>query len=189
METLGADGTLEIGSLHERHSGLLEVTALDMYAAARVAIARYHNPPEPVWNVQGVGPAAVYACSWERPTPIHLRTFANEIDTTELAAYCIAIATADTHLGLEVIRRAAQGSGSDWIVAPQGSPVDEGPDLDLERTDLMRLEVSGIGDDTLTKLSARLGKKVTQAQVPVKPLPATAAVVGFRSASVRLRKA
>jgi hypothetical protein len=176
-------------SLHTRHSALLESTASSIYDAARVAMARFHEPEELTWNVSGVGGNATYDSSWEAPTSTHFTTFANEKDTTEDAAYCVAIATADCHLDLELLTRAPQGSGSDWIFGSRGAKADDGLNLDFESVELMRLEVSGISEDTPNKLEARVRQKVAQTQGKQTTLPATAAVVGFKSASVRLRRA
>jgi hypothetical protein len=110
-------------------------------------------------------------------------------EATRDGAYGIALAAVDLYLGFVALRRAEGKTGSDFYLVPAGSDVRSDPHLDLEREDLIRLEVSGINEDDEKNMRERVRRKVQQALTGHSPIPAMAGVVGFLSARVVFRDA
>jgi hypothetical protein len=108
--------------------------------------------------------------------------YANEIDTTEWGAYCLALAAVEHAAKLVAIHRAETGTGADYYVAPPGSSID-----DLETA--YRLEISGVNAGGSDVVRSRLKQKVKQAIQGESNLPALAAVVGFAARVVAIAKA
>lgn len=125
-----------------------------------------------------------YEAAWEAPSVAQVRAYANEEDTTENGAYCVALAAADAHLGLRALRRCESRSGADYYLIPADVDPPEDPDLDLEHPALLRLEVSGVDDDEETIFRARLRRKLDQLSRGSSDVPAIAGVVGFKGARV-----
>lgn len=187
--SLARIGRLDISTLHVRHPGMArEIT--DGYAVtAAVCMSRHHEPPK-AWTVQRDSePPTAYEVEWLPPTPAHVRSCANEEEATRDGAYCLALAAADAHLGLVALRRSEGKSGSDFYLIPVGTQGSSEPHIDLERDDLVRLEVSGIDRDDETKMRARVRQKVRQAVAGRSLFPAIVGVAGFLSARVVFRRA
>lgn len=183
-EEKAAAGSLAIAALHERHPGVsVEVSAF-YAAAAAICLHRHHRSPKDVAVAEDGGAVATYETAWDDPSTDQARAYANDEDTTENGAYCVALAAADAHLSLLALRRSQSRSGADYYLIPDGSAIADDYELDLERADLVRLEVSGIDEDTESTLRARLRRKLDQAVRAPSDVPAVAAVVGFRTARV-----
>jgi hypothetical protein len=118
------------------------------------------------------GTAALADVFWDVPDQRTLDAWANEIDTTEVGAYCCVIAAVEFARGLFAVRRAETGTGADYYVGPLGSGED-----DLEGC--QRLEVSGVNAGADGDVAARLQQKIQQAQRGRSNLPALAGVIGF----------
>lgn len=178
---------LEIDDLARHHRGVPPSTAPYYATAAAVCMHRRHRPPKDV-SVELDGAAANYEATWPVPTADEIRSFANLDEATRDGAYCLALAAAHAHLERVALRRSEGATGSDWYLVPAASEVADDPELDLERDDLVRLEVSGIDADNEVRLHGRLREKVRQARRGRSVFPAYAAVVGFTGAVVRFAK-
>lgn len=112
------------------------------------------------------------------------RSYNNDDETTEFGACGIALAAADAHLGLVVYARAEPRTGVDfYLVAPRGASPDAAR-FDVDHTELIGLEVSGIDRDTPGTMNQRLREKIEQVQRGNSPDSAFAGVVGFQTARV-----
>lgn len=168
-----AKKTLKIQNLGIRHYGLTASLGAVYEEAASVRLSNYHTPPKEVSIVDGRNSISAHV-EW---VPAGHRTCAAYGDTraaTEQGAYGLALAALELTRGYVAIHRAEQGSRVDYYLAPIGSHFS-----DLEES--IRLEVSGIDDDTEKKLRIRLKKKLEQASKGDANMPAIAAVVGFRN--------
>jgi hypothetical protein len=185
----GTMHVLDISDLHLRHH--VGKGSTDAYMeAALVCTARYHEAGWVTWSVQHNEEAGIeYAVAHRRPTAAQLRSGRNRDDATELGACAMALAASDRHLGLVALSRAEGLTGSDFYLVPSTSDVSSDPELDLFREDRVRLEVSGISDDDVRVMEARVRQKVLQARAGHSPLPAIVGVVGFRTARIVFRTA
>ena len=171
---------LPINDLSSRHTGLTPATANYFYEGARVCLDRHHNSPVD-FAIRGDGREQVAQVEWV-VTDVRTRAaWANEIDTTEAGAYCVALASVETHLGLVAVRRAETLTGADYYIAPEGT---EPSDLE----ECLRLEVSGVDAGNQATIEQRLKAKVAQAEAGKSNLPAVAGVVGFGERLVRVRR-
>lgn len=170
-------------NMASRHPGLTPSLAEHQCEAAAVCLARYHELPPTALDVQAPTRDRKYELIWRFPTPVESAANANEDDATEAGAYAVALASVDSHLGLVTIGRTYRRSGADWHLRPY--PVVE-QTFDIDRDDVVRLEVSGVSDDNDSKIRERV--RVKRAQAAARPGPALVAVVGFRSPRVVIRK-
>jgi hypothetical protein len=175
--------------MHERHHGLVQAMADDYALAAEICMARHHMPPTTDWVVSALDAEGSSTVEWQAPDAAGRRAYANDDDATRDGAYCIALAAAEEVLGHVALRRAYTRTGADWIIVPVGARVAADDAFDLDREDILRLEVSGISADEPTHLRSRLRQKIDQANEAGSPIPAIAGVVGFRSATVMMRRA
>ena len=164
---------LKIDALHERHTGLMPSQADTYTETACVCFARYHSAPVMVQLRQSEQATHRLVC-FTQPDERMKRAYANEIDTTEAGAYCVALASAEEALGMVAVRRAETQTGSDWYIAPPGTDPE-----DLEHC--IRLEVSGVGAGSPGAVAERLRQKIEQTIRGQSNLPAVAIVVGFKS--------
>jgi DNA-binding NarL/FixJ family response regulator len=119
---------------------------------------------------------------WSVPDERTRHAWANEIDTTEAGAYCVALAAIEMTDDLVAIRRAETHTGADYYVAPKGaSPTD------LEEA--FRLEVSGMKEGSQSSVNTRLRQKLEQTARGRSSLPAIAAVVAFSPPQVAIAEA
>lgn len=169
--------------MESRHPGLTPSLADHQCEAAGVCLARFHELPPSLLHLQAPAYDRKYELIWRFPTPVELAANANEDDATEAGAYAVALASVDAHLGLVTIGRTYRRSGADWHLRPY--PVVEQP-FDIDRDDVVRLEVSGVSDDNETKMRERV--RVKRAQAAARPGAALVAVVGFRSSRVVIRR-
>jgi hypothetical protein len=175
---------LDIYNLHVRHPGMArEIT--DNYAVnAAVCMERHRSSPR-VWSVQMDQTLAEgYLVVWNPPTPAQLRSCANQDDATRDGAYGLALAAVDAHAGFVALRRAEGRSGVDFYLIPDGAEISDSHDIDIDRDDLVGLEVSGIDDDTDRVVRARVREKVEQVRAGKSSGPSIVGVVGFRTARV-----
>ncbi len=150
---------------------------LHLQEAAYVALKRHHAPAKtPATLVEGAdGQSEEALLCWREPTDLEVASHQNTKDTTEYAAYAVAAALVHAKLGFTVIGRMQQGTGSDfWMLK----------DSDDEN-DIVRLEVSGIDDGTL---SDRLNKKLDQLQDGKSELPGIAVVARIKQATVHVQR-
>ncbi|MHB8891189.1 MAG: hypothetical protein ACYC65_04010 [Candidatus Limnocylindrales bacterium] len=180
-------GKLEINGLHRFHPGIPEDHSPYYASAAAVCLHRHHTSPKPV-VVSLDTTSDSYEAEWSGPTAAEIRGLANKDEATRDAAYCIALAAAHAHLQRVALRRSEGLTGSDWYLVPADAEVGDDLDMDLERPDLVRLEVSGVDLDDDVKMLGRLNEKVRQARKGKSAFPAYAGVVGFRGARVQFAK-
>ncbi len=167
-----------------RHPGLTASLAEHQSEAAGVCLSRFHALPPSRLKVQAPANDREYELIWRFPTHTQLAANANEDDATEAGAYAVALASVDAHLGLVTVGRTYRRSGADWHLRPY--PVLEHM-FDIDRDDVVRLEVSGVSDDNDAKMRERV--RVKRAQAAARPGAALVAVVGFRSPRVLIRNA
>jgi hypothetical protein len=154
---------------------------------AAVCMSRYASPPR-LWSVQfDQGEPIDYEVQWEIPTVAQLRACANQDDATRDGAYALALAAAEVHLGYLALRRAEGRSGVDFYMIPSGADIDSGPEYDIDRLDLIGLEVSGISGDSDSTIRSRVQRKIEQVRAGSPSLPSVVGVVGFRSARIMFR--
>ena len=171
---------LHIDALDATHPGLTKGVAASYREAAEVCFSRHHSPPTDLTVERGQLLTAI--AHWQAPDDRTKRAWANEIDTTEAGAYCVALAALELTDGLVAVSRAETHTGADYYVAPRGTIP-----TDLESAS--RLEVSGIDEGGQNSVKTRLRQKLEQAARGRSSLPAIAAVVAFSSAQVAIADA
>ena len=167
--------SLRLHDLDQRHPGVSRGVSVGYSEAASVCLDRHHAPPVDL-NIERPTPIEVSA-EWTPPDDGVKRAWANETDTTEAGAYCVALAAVETTDGLVAIARAETRTGADYYLGPQGASPD-----DLEKSH--RLEVSGVDDGSPSLVKTRLRQKMEQAAAGRSSLPAIAAVVGFAARQI-----
>jgi hypothetical protein len=162
---------LSIENLDDRHPGLLPSTAANYLDAARVCLDRHHTSPTS-FNLSNDNQTTETQLNWRSTDDRDRNAWANLEDATRDGAYALALAAIEHLRGFVAIRRAQSRPGSDYYI----SPIGQDPD-DFENC--YRLEISGthLG---IAAINQRLREKLIQAQRGDSPLPAIAAVVGFR---------
>ena len=175
---------LDIYSLHVRHPGMAREITDNSAVNAAVCMERHSGSPR-VWSVQiDQEPLGEYLVTWDLPTPAQLRSCANQDDATRDGAYGLALAAVDAHAGLVALRRAEGRSGVDFYLVPDGAEIPDSHDYDIDRDDLISLEVSGINDDTDRVVRARIREKIEHVRAGMRSCPSIVGVVGFRRARV-----
>ncbi|MEM9290810.1 MAG: hypothetical protein AAGD01_03945 [Acidobacteriota bacterium] len=165
---------LALHDLHQRHPGLTPALAASYREAACVCFDRHHRSPillrletEDEWDL-----ASEVLVRWPRSDERTLAAWANEIDTTEAAAYAVILAAVELISGLVAIGRAETLTGADYYLAPAGTALE-----DFENC--YRLEISGLDRAPDSAVRRRLEQKLAQAARGQSQLPALAGVVGF----------
>lgn len=171
---------LQIQDLDARHPGLTAGVALGFREAAEVCFDRHHSPPTDLTVDRGEQIAAL--ADWQAPDARTKHAWANEIDTTEAGAYCVALAAIELTDDLVAVRRAETYTGADYYVAKKGTSPG-----DLE--DAFRLEVSGMDEGNQVSVKTRLRQKLEQTARGRSSLPAIAAVVAFSPPQVAIADA
>lgn len=171
---------LRIQDLDKRHPGLTKGVAASYAEAAQVCFDRHHSPPADLTLDRGKLINAV--AEWEAPDERTRHAWANEIDTTEAGAYCVALAAIEVTDQLVAIRRAETHTVADYYVARTGSTAE-----DLEEA--FRLEVSGMNEASEGLVKTRLRQKLDQTARGRSSLPAIAAVVAFSPPHVAIADA
>lgn len=175
-----SDKALSITALAERHPGLTPAVGDGYAEAARVCLARHHQPPS-VFAIDVAGVGTENALAWEAPDDRTARAWANESDATRDGAYAVSLAAVEVREDLVAMRRAETLTGADYYVAASGSDPD-----DLEHS--FRLEVSGTDSGDMGVVRQRLMQKQAQARAGRSNLPAIAAVVGFKAIAVAIAR-
>ena len=171
---------IRIQDLDARHPGLTTGVALGFREAAEVCLDRHHSPPTEMTVDRGSQINAV--AEWQSPDERTKHAWANEIDTTEAGAYCVALAAIELTDDLVAVRRAETHTGADYYVAPRGTSPG-----DLEEA--FRLEVSGMDEGNQASVKTRLRQKLEQTARGRSSLPAIAAVVAFSPPQVAIADA
>ncbi len=140
-----------------------------------MCLSRHHITPVKIVIRQGEE-SEERELAWIAADPGLVAAWANQIDTTEAAAYCVTLASVEDQRQLVAIGRTETGSGADYLLAPAGSPIEYFEDV-------VRLEVSGTDSGTHAVLQNRLTEKIKQAR-EAEDSPAIAAVVGFKILTV-----
>ena len=167
--------SLKLRDLDQRHPGVSLGVSASYSEAASVCFDRHHAPPVNL-SIERPAPLQVSA-DWTPPDDGIKRAWANETDTTEAGAYCVALAAVETTDGLVAIARAETRTGADYYLGPPGVTPD---DLEMSH----RLEVSGVDGGGSSLVKTRLRQKIDQAAAGRSSLPAIAAVVGFAARQV-----
>lgn len=162
---------LRIENLDDRHLGLLPSTAANYLDAARVCLDRHHKPPTN-FHLSNDSHITETRLDWIPTNDRDRNAWANLDDATRDGAYALALAAIEHLRGFVAIRRAQSRTGADYYINPMGQDPD-----DFENC--YRLEISGTNLG-ITAINQRLREKLIQAQRGNSPLPAIAAVVGFR---------
>jgi len=170
--------SLKLTNLHKRHPGISLGISVSYTEAACVCLDRHHKPPVELVVDERSEPLKL-SIEWKESDHNLKRAWANEIDTTEAGAYCLALATVEVTDDLVAISRAETKTGADYYLGTKNKAHD-----DLE--DLHRLEVSGINNSDSLLIKNRLQQKIKQAQLGRSNLPAIAAVVGFSSLQIAI---
>lgn len=180
------DQVLNINELHASHALNRELLAVFATTAA-ICLQRHHTSPK-AWSVQlDSDDVATYQITWNEPSTADRLTYNNDDETTEFGACGIALAAADVHLGLVAFARAEPRTGIDfYLVAPRGD-IPGAMRYDVDHTEFIGLEVSGINRDDSATMNQRLRDKVEQVRRGNSPDRAFAGVVGFQTARVVLR--
>lgn len=168
--------TLVLEDLDERHPGLTKPLAGSYAEAARVCLDRHHTSPI-LFEVDRTENSCKALTSWRVADAKMKLAYANETDTTEAGAYCVALAAVEVTDGLVAVGRAETGTGADYYLGESAEKLE-----DLEKS--LRLEVSGVDQGNITALKGRLAQKVRQSKKGDSPLPAVAVVVGFSLSTV-----
>ena|SRR5579862_3883931 len=168
--------TFEIEGLDERHPGVSPGIAGALYEAACVCLDRHHTSPV-TFTVSRGEKSLKGITAWVAASARIKGAWANETDTTEAGAYCVALVAIEATDGLVAVRRAEGLTGADYYLGKPGEILE-----DLEKSH--RLEVSGVDKGAMSALKSRLGLKVKQAKDGKSNLPAIAAVVGFAATTV-----
>ena len=175
---MGSD-KLPLDNMAQRHRGLTPEIAGAYHQAVRVCMDRHHVSPTE-FTIKDEVVSTVASVLWEAPDDRMRAAWANEIDTTEQAAYALVLAAVELMYGLVALRRAETTTGADYYVGPAGTGTD-----DLEG--MYRLEIAGRDRASDRMVYAALLEKVEQARRGRSNLPAMAGVVGFLSRLIMLR--
>ncbi|NJM33646.1 MAG: hypothetical protein HC850_01890 [Rhodomicrobium sp.] len=144
-----------------------------------MCLDRHHSSPTEL-NIEAPAQTRPAIVQWEPADQQTKSAWNNNTDATEDGACCVALAAVELLEGMVAVRRAENGTGADYYIAPANVQVD-----DLEN--LLRLEISGIDRATHALVSKRLRQKVAQAERGKSNLPAIAAVVGFSCSCVSIK--
>jgi hypothetical protein len=166
---------LPIHNLDQRHPGLLSSTAANYLDAARVCLDRHHTPPIDFTLIDN-NQTSQAQIHWIPTNDRDRNAWANLDDATRDGAYGLALAAIEHLREFVAIRRAEGRTGADYYIMP----IDGDPE-DLETW--YRLEISGTHLGT-PEINRRLRQKLTQARFGNSPLPAIAAVVGFKEKKI-----
>ena len=171
---------LRIDGLASRHYGLTDGIATGYAEAARLCLDRHHQSPVDI-EIDHSGRVETTSLEWEAPDARIRAAHANETDATEAGAYACVLAAVELVLQLVAIHQAQTLTGSDYYIAPVGSPVE-----DLEHA--LRLEISGVDKGSPAAVRQRLSTKLEQAAKGTSNLPALAGVVGFKARLIMIER-
>lgn len=166
-------------TLHERHWGMTEEVGRSFAQAAAVCCARHHSPPKDL-RIDTPNGGALRALSWSVPDERTRNAWGNRDDTTRDGAYAVSLAVVEVEMKLRATARAETRTGADYYVGT-------GRKRNLEKD--LRLEVSGTDSDDEKEVERRIAAKIKQTEEGESNLPAVAAVVGFATGRVVVRKA
>jgi hypothetical protein len=169
---------LPLDDLADRHPGLTRAIAASDLEAAAVCLSRHHQTPTNC-EIQDNGKSTIVTLVWAPPSPKTRMAWGNTTDTTEAGAYACAIAAIEQSRNLYTIRRAETLTGADYYIGPPGSDP-------KKLQNCYRLEISGTDLATLG-IRRRLKVKLAQAARGDSPLPAIAAVVGFKASLILIQ--
>jgi hypothetical protein len=168
---------LPIYAMDTRHPGLPPGVAGSYEEAVRVCLSLNYESPQ-IFLITHDAIEHSAEVEWESPDQRCQRGWANLDDATRDGAYACALAAVELTSGFFAMGRAEKLTGADYYVAP----IETDPN-DLESC--IRLEVSGTQSD-INEVIRRLREKITQAKNGNSPLPAIAAVVGFRTKCIKM---
>jgi len=163
--------------LWTRHPGVSFGLSQCYWEAAQVCLDRHHPPPKVTFKLEDNANVQLVAVSWTATSSSLKSAWANKDDTTEAAAYCLALGAIEQSRGLVAVSRAETRTGADYYLSPSGSL-----SQDLEAA--IRIEISGMDRGTDGEIQARLSSKVNQAAKGKSNLPAIASVVGFAALKI-----
>ena len=139
----------------------------------------HRNPAE--LRLDGDMPQAI-TLVWLQPSADDISCYgaATDSDVIRYGAECLAVRVVSALLGLQVIKKAAKGTGVDFWLGDASAQYSgyEG---------LVRLEVSGILEDNEGEYKRRLREKLAQ-MAPTDPLPGYAAIVMFGTPKANVTK-
>ena len=139
----------------------------------------HRNPAE--LRLDGDMPQAI-TLVWLQPSADDISCYgaATDSDVIRYGAECLAVRVVAALLGLQVIKKAAKGTGVDFWLGDASAQYSgyEG---------LVRLEVSGILEDNEGEYKRRLREKLAQ-MAPTDPLPGYAAIVMFGTPKANVTK-
>lgn len=177
------DQIIVLESLTQGSPGITPSFGATLVEACLVCLASSNHQPNISLVVEGSFTTA-FALSWSwEVTDQMLRTWNDETETTEQAAYAIAILLARLLLNLTVIERSRKGTGFDYWLGEEVSP-DSG--IFQRKT---RLEVSGIRHGAARDIATRLSTKLKQVRRVSEASPVYVIVVEFSVPIARVEKA
>lgn len=168
-----------LADLHLRHPGVTSAISRAYAEAVAVSLARHYRPPSELatWINESINRVQL---DWALPDDRTRQAWANDIDTTEAAAYGVALGIVEMELGLVAVARARSLSGADYYIA-QHDVIDG-----LESA--YKLEVSGVDHGGTREIRSRLREKLRQVTAYGAPARAYACVVGFKALTVLVRE-
>ena len=120
-----------------------------------------------------------FEVSFATPTDQMKRTWADEEFATEQGAYGIAALLVEELTAFRLVERSRKGTGFDYWLSDQG---DSGPLFQYK----LRLEVSGIRNDTGGQINSRIKLKTRQIRGVPSRLPGIVVVVEFGAPQSRM---
>lgn len=171
---------LNLADLDRRHPGLTPAIAACYREAASVCLDRHHRPPT-VFAADCFETCYPLDVSWLPTDVVQHRAWRNETETTELGAYCLALAALEETHGLVAVLRAETRTGADYYVA---APEDFADHIET----CLRLEVSGLDRGERSDIRKRLNTKLRQAMKGHCDTPALVSIVAFRTKTICVRK-
>ena len=151
----------------------ITVAYADVVSACAGICLSHHGHGNPVeLRLDGDMPQAI-TLGWSQAAADDIACYgtATDSDVIRYGAECAAVRVVAVLLGLQVIKKAAKGTGVDFWLGD--------PDVQYSGYEgLVRLEVSGILEDNEGEYRRRLREKLAQ-MAPTDPLPGYAAIVMF----------
>ncbi len=167
---------LKISNLQERHK--LSPALLTSFSEACAVVLDQLTKDTPIQFKMVMNEnESILKLDWEKPNSLTKKSYANTKDATEYGAYALAFASLDALEDYQVVHRAFQGSGSDFLLMKRGETNDE---------NVIRLEVSGIFDNG--NLNLRVREKVEQLEKGKLKKPGIAHVTAFNQELIQARR-
>ncbi len=165
---------LDIEQLEMNHP-MLALAPIRYLEAARLALLRAKHSAPVYASVRLNDVASTATLIWDAKAQKPLFDVIDSHRLTEDAAEAVALSFVHAHAKWRVHRRCRRGEHADWLLrSPTG-----------ER--YAALEISGIADDSISTMQARLDEKTAQVEKSLVASEKLAVVVGFAGISIFAR--